>query len=246
MCIIILNEKETLKYDILKTAWENNPDGAGLFYANNNRVQVFKELNNFTRFYNEYLTVRTNTKNPIGLHFRIGTSGVKTLLNVHPFKVNKHLYFAHNGIIDIHIPKNSLKNDTQIFNETILKKLPNNFLYSEAILELIAGYIGFSKLLFMDNLGQFLIVNEDLGHWDNNGNWFSNHSYQQKTSKIGFMDFANKPIQSQACGDNCMSDFCYECGEYLWSDAEVEEGLCTKCLTSLYGADYYSYLSGRG
>ncbi len=49
MCIAILNTKQTtLKKQLLRNCWENNGDGAGILYINNdNKLEFFKEMNNF-------------------------------------------------------------------------------------------------------------------------------------------------------------------------------------------------------
>ena len=55
--------------------------------------------------------------------------------------------------------------------------LPRGFTRNQATLDLIGGYVGHSKLVFMNGRGNATIVNEELGHW-NGDRWYSNSSYR--------------------------------------------------------------------
>lgn len=186
MCIAILNTKNTLSFDTIKNSWDNNNQGAGLLYAANNRLNVYKSYE-FTDFYNEYKRVRKTHTGTIVLHFRIATSGHKKWINLHPFIVNNSLGFVHNGIIsglgdDQH-------SDTYQFN-SMLQKLPSNFLGNEVMREFIREYIGGSKLIFLDHKGNHTIINERAGHWKD-GNWYSNNSY---ACNLDYYYFGNKKV----------------------------------------------------
>lgn len=183
MCIAILNTRNTLTRETLQQCWKSNPDGAGMIYTNNNQIQIFKEMTNFDKFYKEYSKQRkANKSSNFVLHFRIATSGKIDKTNCHPFNVNKNLSFVHNGMITIE-QLNKNVSDTYTFNELILKKLPSNFLNNHAIIDLIESYIGYSKLIFLDSDNNASILNEDLGHWDIENNWYSNNSYQCSYTK---------------------------------------------------------------
>ena len=182
MCIIVLNSREHLSKELLHECWQSNSNGAGLMYAIDGKLNIFKELKNFKTYYEYYSTLRKEfKKTKIALHFRIATSGKIDTNNIHPFIVNEKLAFMHNGIIDIPLQKKSKISDTIAFNQKILKQLPQNFLNNHAMTELISRYIERSKLLFMNNQGKYWIINEHLGHWDKKGNWFSNFSYCETT-----------------------------------------------------------------
>lgn len=232
MCIAILNTKGIINKDTLLTCWNNNNDGAGMIYTTkNNELKVFKELTNFEKFYKEYNKQRkANKESNFVLHFRIATSGKIDLNNCHPFKVNKNLAFVHNGMIDIELMNNAVS-DTYTFNETIIKNLGSSFLYNEAIIRLIEAYIGYSKLIFLNNLNEAFIINEQLGHWDGD-NWYSNTSYscntkKAKVSSYGYAkyyeDYYSTNIDS--VGDIC--DCCENRGS-TWNDRH-HMYLCNKC-----------------
>jgi len=83
-----------LQFEELKT----QRDGcAGLTIDFNNRVKVYRELNDYDKVFQAVLKDLPTSK-LISLHTRIGTSGGKNLENVHFFKP-KDWYFAHNGFV---------------------------------------------------------------------------------------------------------------------------------------------------
>ena len=52
MCIAVVNPKAvTLKKQILQNCWDNNNDGAGILYVQDNKVVAKKEMNDFNIFY---------------------------------------------------------------------------------------------------------------------------------------------------------------------------------------------------
>jgi len=158
--------------EYIKNSWDNNDQGAGLLWNDNGVLKTYKTFS-YKSFLKKYKEVRKQTSGKIVLHFRIATSGYMGKGNLHPFLVNQGLGFVHNGVISG--LGNNQHSDTYQFNE-MLKDLPSNFLESATILEFISAYIGSSKLVFLDALGNHTIVNEKLGHWAGD-DWFSNTSY---------------------------------------------------------------------
>ncbi|MBK8945352.1 MAG: class II glutamine amidotransferase [Ignavibacteriae bacterium] len=223
MCIIILNTKEHLTKELLNECWQTNSDGAGIMYAIDGKINIFKELKNFNTFYEYYSTLRKEfKKTKIALHFRIATSGNIDLYNIHPFYVNENLAFMHNGIINILLQKKSKISDTIAFNQKILKQLPQNFLNNHALVELISRYAERSKLLFMNNHGKYWIINEHLGHWDKKGNWYSNYNY----CELPFLKQQNITWTH----DLLDYEFCQYCGIELLEEREVVNETCYGCM----------------
>jgi hypothetical protein len=267
MCIAILNTKNvTLKKELLNNCWENNGDGAGLLYMLNGKMQVFKEMKSFDKFYNEYIRVRKEIqKQNIVLHFRISTHGKVNKTNCHPFLVHEELGFVHNGMI-YNVPTHTEYSDTHQFNELILKKMTNGFEYDEHILDMIEGYIGVgSKLIFLNANDDFAIVNSKAGHW-NMGCWFSNSSYKQvndwvdyggtkkyKGSSYGYGGYSGSgyglnATQKYSSGFSFHSDFydeseefCECCDKKMYGQTELDRGTCWTCHQEnieFYGDDY--------
>ena len=173
MCIAILNTSKQLPDSYIKNSWDNNNQGAGLLWQDADKIHTYKTFS-YRDFLKKYKQVRKATKGKVVLHFRIATSGYKGLENLHPFLVNEHLGFVHNGVIGG--LGNMQHSDTYQFNE-MLKDLPSNFLESATILEFISAYIENSKLVFLSSGNTHTIINERMGHWVGD-DWFSNTSYQ--------------------------------------------------------------------
>lgn len=173
MCIAILNTSKQLPDNYIKNSWDNNNQGAGLLWQDAGKLHTYKTFS-YKDFLEKYKQVRKATKGKVVLHFRIATSGYKGLENLHPFLVNEHLGFVHNGVIGG--LGNMQHSDTYQFNE-MLKDLPSNFLESATIREFISSYIDHSKLVFLSSNNTHTIINERMGHWVGD-DWFSNTSYQ--------------------------------------------------------------------
>lgn len=247
MCIAILNTKGvTLKRELLNNCWKNNGDGAGMLYAKDGQMQVFKEMSSFDNFYNEYLRVRKQvSKQNIVLHFRISTHGKVNETNCHPFLVTDQLGFVHNGMI-YDVPRSDDFSDTYMFNEEVLKNLKDDFEYNETMLDMLASFIGSgSKLIFLNSDDDFAIVNEKAGHW-NMECWFSNSSYKQVND---WVDYGGKKVKKSSFGYGYGS---YDYGSYgtynnyqapkkstgylaVDSDWEKDDHFCECCDITLYG-----------
>src|SRR5574343_1478878 len=219
MCIIIVSPKGAkISKNSLKNSWHSNPDGAGYMFERDGQIIIKKELKKFKKFLAMLKEDREENPNKnFIIHFRIGTSGGKTLENLHPFRVNDNLAFAHNGIISKHEVKGSSMNDTRHFKREVLQPLENGqkgVIFTPHIKKLIESYIGYSKLAFLTDKGDFNIFNEHLGHWGACGNWYSNESY---------MD--NKPTYGKK----------YNSFIWDWEDESEKIECCYQCNLELIG-----------
>lgn len=180
MCVIAIQPRGIqISKEHLQNCWDNNNHGAGIMYAVNGKIIVKKEMKSFDKFYN-HIVEATMYDTSVVIHFRIATSGGINDYNCHPFKVHKNLYFCHNGILDIEVPAGSKENDTQIFNNSLMKPLPYNFYKNNAIMNVLEYTIGTgNKFVFLDDKGDFYILNEKAGEWSEDGAWFSNTSYKR-------------------------------------------------------------------
>lgn len=188
MCLAILNKKKVLSRSVFDNAAQSNNDGYGLLYVDpvDGRLSAFRATGiKVKQFYKKYLAIRNCSTMPVVIHFRLGTSGRKDLLNCHPFFVNKKLGFVHNGIINIkEIDKFS---DTHTFNVQVLRKLGADFLDNNALRFLIESTASSSKLVFLHDTGRFDILNESQGHWDEEKDtWYSNSCYKETSYGFGY------------------------------------------------------------
>ena len=177
MCICILNTKKAgrLPKKQIQNSWDNNDMGAGLLWNKGNKLSVFKsyDYDDYIEKYNELRDDKSIGN--IVLHFRIATSGYNGEHNLHPFLTNDNLGFVHNGVIKG--LGNKSFSDTYEFND-MLKKFSHDFLNCDMTKYFISEYIGYSKLVFLDNKDKYTIINEELGKWSS-GNWYSNDSYKE-------------------------------------------------------------------
>ena len=183
MCIAIYKPRQVeISRETLAQCFSANPDGAGFMFAEKGRLNIQKGFFKFQDFWDAY---EQHQEKHAAIHFRIKTHGKIDEVNCHPFRVNHTLGFIHNGTISNHGTTDH--SDTYMFNEEIIKPMMKRFgknvIYDESIKQLIESYIGWSKLVFLNNYGDFQIFNEDRGHWFN-GAWYSNSSYKVPEPKV--------------------------------------------------------------
>jgi predicted glutamine amidotransferase len=248
MCIAILKpDGEKIKKDRLSTCFTNNDDGAGYMFAKDGTLHFFKGFFKFNEFWKSYVKNVVKNGNPMAaIHFRIKTHGKTNVDNCHPFKINENLGFIHNGIINM-VKTDPKRSDTSMFNDLVLKKLPENFIRNSAITSLIEESIGTSKLVFLDSKGQYLISNESLGKWDNNV-WYSNTTYKW------CFTYYNQPVYGYSLGSDsykkskknqkkdisgylvpkAIRTTCRMCEALLYTRFEQNQGYCGGCDTTGY------------
>ena len=180
MCIAIMKpEGKILTKETLEECWDSNPDGAGFMYADGNKLHIHKGFMSYSKFYKAY---KKHQERKAVLHFRIRTHGATDRENTHPFQVGESLAFVHNGTIGKTTILDTKFSDTYHFNTSMLKKLyadDPDFIFRDHYQELIGAYIGWSKLVFLDNQGNHVLVNESAGTWDDEV-WYSNTSYKPR------------------------------------------------------------------
>ena len=196
MCIAIMKSaNKKISKSTLRRCYDANPDGAGFMYAEDKQLVVNKGYFTFKEFYKEY---KPHGDKQVLIHFRIKTHGPIDKDNCHPFLVNSGLGIIHNGIITGY--GSSIKSDTIEFTESILQKIVakhgNNSLFDDPMVELIENVIGYSKLVFLDRHGNYTIMNEKKGNW-NDGVWYSNMSWK-KPEPVKHTNYLSYPYKRQA------------------------------------------------
>jgi len=218
-----VNKENTLDKSVLEESAKNNPDGGGIMYADKGQIHVYKCMSKKSVI-KRYYAIRKTFTGVICLHFRIATDGEVNVANCHPYKVNDSTYLMHNGILSEYSGLMTDKADTQLFIEDILKGFTVKELFSDNVLKLIAKTIGTgNKFAIMEAGGKCTIVNSKMGHYDEQGNWYSNTSYKPyvpiKYPPMSYYKNAGyKPNQA----------YCSGCGCYL-TPSEQKEGICSYC-----------------
>ena len=214
MCIAIYKPADqVIDHDTLRRSYEANPDGCGMAYLTDDGIEIETTMD-FDVFYEGYeQALREYPDSPFLIHFRIATHGSVDENNCHPFYIESHhedvqRVFMHNGTITPltgECNKVSGVSDTVVFGLAILEHLPLGWEDNPAITKLIEHYIGWSKIVVMDEFGAVTIYNEQKGVWDN-GVWYSNTTYKPKPVMLPMhkpsVDYYKNPHWYMQC------DFC--------------------------------------
>jgi glutamine phosphoribosylpyrophosphate amidotransferase len=173
---------------VLETCFQNNPDGAGIMFVRGGKVVIDKGHMKFEDFWRAYRSHKLTKDDTIVFHFRIATAGRIRPANCHPFpisadiksltalKFNSDVAMAHNGVIghgegDI--------SDTMVFVRDVLAEaLVRENLENPAIIELIEGYIGNSRVVILKADGSLLFYGYDWVKEYDDGMIFSNFSFR--------------------------------------------------------------------
>lgn len=183
MCIAIYQPiGATLTDQELRTAWANNPDGAGFAYVDGGRIITYRTMHlaKLIRAYRRAINEHGHASHFM-VHFRLATHGTTTIANVHPFAQDRHTIVVHNGIL----PTPTLgdgRSDTATFVEDYLPRLGATWFEDARMRHMVGEYCTGSKLIVMtthpDATHGAYIINEDAGIWDDRGMWFSNRSHE--------------------------------------------------------------------
>lgn len=227
MCIAILKPKgKSLDKNLLMTCSENNPDGCGFAYLDDNSGDIIiNKFMLFEDFWKEYSKIQKNHTTLV--HFRIATHGKVELQNCHPFKLNSKMVLIHNGIISGYGSRIDNVSDTKDFIEKVIGNISHKMWKNPSFRELVGKAIGYSKFAILDTNDNYYIINEDKGLWDN-GVWFSNDSYKKRVAKI--VSSTSKTTTSQSTWAYLMR--CPKCGEE-YAVTNWHKNVCKKCLNQL-------------
>jgi hypothetical protein len=177
--------------DIIDNMWYNNPDGAGIMWADKRKVHIRKGFMTHSALIEFLDKLKEDGVDldsvPVVLHFRITTHGGTKPENCHPFPVSsqvgqlKKLFnstdvaVAHNGIIHIE-PRNNTISDTMEYimsQMAPLKQVCRAFYNNKYCLKLIENAID-SKMAILAADGTLVTIGtftEDGGIRYSNGTY---------------------------------------------------------------------------
>ena len=231
MCIIaVVPPGMRLELETLETCMVNNSDGFGFAFQLGEKVGIYTTMGE-DKFIENYRKAEF-----IGwhmVHCRISTGGDLTTRNCHPFRVNESLAFAHNGMLDIVVPKGSKDSDTRVFRDTILAGCDIREIKRKAYQRLLADYARGSKLAFLPARGTPLVINRQDGV-QVDGIWYSNTSYEDhkywipQAASGGFVSASNAVAYSPS------SDACLDCLTPFDGTETIDpqEQFCDDCFDS--------------
>ena len=206
MCLLMVTMGEMPDRDYLYNACDNNPDGFGFAVNHGDRIVTGRSMKH-ERLIERFTEEMSKSKNPVGMfHARYTTHGTTTLENNHPFRVDGRVdtVLAHNGVLPISPRAGDDRSDTRIFAEDILGSIGLKQLDSKGGFATLEEFVSGSKVAILTNAPELrdsvYILNEDLGHWDNNI-WWSNYSYQYAYYGYG----KAQPIKHYAYGSDAQA-----------------------------------------
>jgi hypothetical protein len=177
MCLIIDRPQGVaIPRALLTNAISDNPDGWGIMLARRGRLETHRGLDAPAFF----TTLDELGDDPLTIHFRWATHGLKDLDNCHPFPVCGGAFaLMHNGVIGDAPEFDASRSDTWHFAHYLLEPMllgrPDWFGKPE--LEQTLGSLvgGGNKLVILRADGETSIVNRKAGtEWE--GLWLSNSS----------------------------------------------------------------------
>lgn len=207
MCIICAKKSgvEMPSLETMRIMWNNNDDGAGIMWNENNKVCIRKGFMKFEDFkdFVEELSNRIDIVNTsVVMHFRITTHGGTKPENCHPFPISDNVCnlqklkfsadigMAHNGIINTVTPRDGVS-DTMEFilsKVSLMRKISPRFYKNDGFKELINLDINGSRIAFLDKDGNI----ETIGNFiEEDGLLYSTTSY-----KASLYNFSNYPYAS--------------------------------------------------
>lgn len=238
--------------ETIRTMFENNPDGAGFMFVENNKVHIekgFMKYKSFAKALDKLENRLDMTKTPLIMHFRITTHGGTSPENCHPFpitdsigalkKTSSHtdIGVAHNGIISI-TPRKGISDTMEYIASQLapLKRAMPRFYENRHAMTLIQNAIT-SKMAFLTKEGKVYTTGDFV---EDNGMLYSNHSYQKSYGYYrnigkwnmncygGWDDYADSRDPFFADGDNeCLMSLCWlDESDYMKdSKGNLREGL---------------------
>jgi glutamine amidotransferase len=212
MCLLVVcNPNSTPSKDDLKMGACSNPHGFGFAIDTGSGI-ISERSMSAKKSIARFLELREQYPNGYAMwHARYATHGVKNELNCHPFKVaGEHdTYLAHNGMLDIYIPKGDKRSDTRILAEELLPRLGGvSALDDDYVYDMLGAWSKGSKIAVMTNdpsaQYKIYIINESAGSWDDKGIWWSNNSHK---STPAITSYTYEPsvydiVVAQEQGDN--------------------------------------------
>lgn len=159
MCIIAYCRKRRLSEAEIEKCWRDNPDGAGVAWTEGQNVCYIKGMQTVNEMV--YVLNDERIKLPYVAHFRLATSGTKSMLLTHPFLIspNSPLQIEYKGPASVlfhngHWTEADEKLLTYCITHNI--KIPDGIFSDSRIIAIFARYLGENFLSLIS--GKFVVV----------------------------------------------------------------------------------------
>ncbi|MBI4127827.1 MAG: hypothetical protein HY459_02020 [Parcubacteria group bacterium] len=260
MCIIVLKREESgpitpKQWEWLHHCWDNNHDGAGFMFREDEVVRVVKGLMTWERFEERVKELWRDGPGLTVFHFRTATHGKVSPANTHPFPISKDNKIlgsvdvlcdgalVHNGVLPIPLDKEH--SDTMLFVRDYLASFSRISMKEVRLISLLEG-----KFIILTTKHTYMIgtfEEEKEANWD-----FSNKGYltaYPKLSKNAFLhgyggwlddddEWRGALAKMEVCG------VCKEHSPFLTTATSLglqeDMKVCKTCLRDLFvEGDYY-------
>ncbi len=182
MCVIIHKPKGiNFSDEDIANAYRTNSHGFGLMYYDDKEKKIVAKKGLVDDIPTIQKIFHHLKDKEVAFHFRIKTHGPTNGAMCHPFQVlNKtqhghDMWMMHNGVIRKANPKEN-ESDTYAFIRDSIRNIlaaDPDLIYDPGLEEFIVDYIGHSKLVFLNDRGEFIRINSNMGG-DYKGCWVSN------------------------------------------------------------------------
>jgi glutamine amidotransferase len=238
MCLLtFMQAGTTANIEHLSNGAWNNDDGFGFaVHAGDHIIKGHGMV--FDTVLDKFLEVRRKHHGPALFHSRITTHGKTNVDNCHPFQVgdDHRTVLGHNGMLPIEVPRNGERSDTRIFAETYLPSLGGVYALDDPdTFSSLEKWSSGSKLVVITAdpwaNRDWYILNEQDGHWDSDGVWWSNNSYKNRyvsysTGYGGWSMDAYTSLRNEPKDDALMNPY-DEDEEAYWNLYAVTCPVCT-------------------
>ena len=180
MCLILKQSSTDRLTDVeILDIFRRNADGFGIMFSENGKLITKrtcpKNGQHCIDLYNKWMSHVDPEKTPeVVFHWRMGTHGVVSGDNAHPFRLSPTLSLMHNGILTwAEVCKT--KSDTALFVDFLMKSgiTHINQLVHPELEPIITRATGSGVLIFMDNDGKMRMVGGKSGI-EHKNRWYSN------------------------------------------------------------------------
>lgn len=241
MCLLVVCKPNAIpKREELTEGACSNPHGYGFAMVIDGKIFRYRTMS-ARKAVSKFIHMRQQYPDGYAIwHARYATHGVKNQDNCHPFQVgdDADTVLAHNGVLDTFIGQGDTRSDTRVFAEDTLPKLGGvSALDDDNLYRLVEGWATGSKIAVLtvnpNAEFQLYLINEKLGHWDDNGVWWSNSSYKRSTYTYKQSSYYSPPTPAIAAPTSKGDDYEAEQAYYneLLDIGDRDEVLIDMCPT---------------
>lgn len=150
MCqILYVPPKGYFPWEHLDVIYENNSDGFGMMWVDDNRVKHIKGVFSYEEI---RFMIKDGPKTGVGYHFRYATRGIVDEDNSHPFMISDDIGMMHNGTIS-KLKTLQTVSDTAQFAKAcvaLYNEYGSEYIFSNTFLQAAEELVGENnRILFM-------------------------------------------------------------------------------------------------